>query len=544
MSFPRFFPSPPLKKLSVFVMTHGEVPDSFTMNFPETYAVIEEIKPILYEDDEEIGIVSQPEEIYIYNRIQRQIPIINQKTIPKRNPLVCEYDYGTKIPPYIKVYDMTLLGQDNLSNNEWEKSLISLTNIIGYDYFINTERYGLNKVFKDHKAELLAIVTKNIGKVYTGKAIMPNYVLSVRKEDKKDDVINIIKIDHANSKITVDPERVRDSVSTKYNDTNPNLLNFQEDDKPLLQIIENEKYNNNKILLSDYLLLLKDDYNDYDITVYLLNCRPLPKFDTVINFFDEKTGFSVFKRWLAYYKHIDNDIKKVAVKTELKLNYIKSTTYKVKKSNLKKHNKDVKITENKLRQLKNEDGSYKSLAVAFIEDCKNICENIITIIQNLKNTAENNEKVHRLQRVLNNLGNNFEDMLNFKTSGDEYDYNSFVKKEELFTDILEKLKIKSEKLKNPDIADSEMEVVQDVIPNEYKSVSFISSCKKQIDSFISNMTKYYNDVINNSEYNNVNSKRTKRGGNPTKRKSKPSKNKKSKKKTRKQRKCLVLYAKK
>ena len=581
MSFHRLFSSPPLKKLSVFVMTHGEVPDSFTMNFPETYAVIKAIKPILYKDDEEIGIVSQPEEEYI-----KEIDRINNKEKTTINPIVCEKDYDTQIPPNIKVYDMTLLGLDNLSNNEWEKSLISLTNIIGYDYFINTERDGLNTVFKDHKAELLAIVTKNIGKVYTGKAIMPNYVLSVREEDKKEEYINIIKIDHDNSKITVDPERVIDSVSTKYNHRNPNPLNFQKDDKPLLQIIENEKYKNNRILLSDYLLLLKSDYNDYDITVYLLNCRPLPKFDTVKNFFinndnnnnifafglsrkSDMLALSKFQQWLTYYKHIDNDIKKVADKTELNLNYIKSTKHNnYKKSTkhnnyikstkhnvtfkLKKQNKDVKITENKLRhklgQLMNEDGSYKSLAAAFIEDCIKICEDIITIIQNLKKTAENNEKVHRLQRVLNNLGKNFEDMLNFKTSGDEYDYNSFVKKEELFTDILKELEFKLDKLENPDIADSEMEVVQDKNPkipnNEYKSVSFISSCKNQINSFISNMKTYYNDVINNSEDNNDNIKRSKTGGNPTKRKSKPSKNKKSKKKTRKQRKCLVLYAKK
>jgi len=95
-----------------------------------------------------------------------------------------------------------------------------------------------------------------------------------------------------------------------------------------------------------------------------------------------------------------------------------------------------------------------------------------------------------------------------------------------------------------------MEVVQDEIPKEYKSVSFISSCENQINSFISNITTYYNNLFSISatkvEDNNDNSKRSKRkrGGNPTKRKSKPSKNKKSKKKTRKQRKCLVLYAKK
>jgi len=505
MSFPRFFPSPPLKKLSVFVMTHGEVPDSFTMNFPETYTVIKEIQKYF----NEIGIVSKPEEKYIKKIDRDDKPIIS--TI---NPIVCKNDYGTQIPPNIKVYDMTLLGQDNLSNNEWEKSLISLTNEMGYDYFINTERDVLNTVFKDHKAELLAIVTKNIGKVYTGQAKMPNYELLGDKDI--DDVINIIKIDHANSKITVDPERVKDSVSTKYNDENPNSLIFEADDKPLLEIIETKDYD--RILLSDYLLLLKNDYEDYEITVYLLNCRPLPKFDTVINFFinnkilkmyrGDILAVSNFQQWLTYYKHVDKLIEEEKIKVS------------------------------------------KKTAVAFIEDCIKICKDIIIIIRELKKTAENNKKVHGLQRVLKNLGKNFEDMLNFKISGDDYDYNSFVKKEELFTDILEELKFKSEKLENPDIADSEMEVVQDEIPKEYKSVSFISSCENQINSFISNITTYYNNLFSISatkvEDNNDNSKRSKRkrGGNPTKRKSKPSKNKKSKKKTRKQRKCLVLYAKK
>lgn len=530
MSFPRFFPSPPLKKLSVFVMTHGEVPDSFTMNFPDTYAVIREIQNYF----NKIGIVSQPEEIYIYNKIQRILSSIeNQKTIPKRNPIVCKNDYGTQIPPYIKVYDMTLLGQDNLSNNEWEKSLISLTNEMGYDYFINTERDGLNTVFKGHDAELLAIVTKNIGKVYTGKAIMPNYVLSVSKEDKKDDVINIIKIDHAedhaNSKITVDPERVIHNVSRKYNYQNPNTLNFQTDDKPLLQIIENEKYNNNKILLSDYLLLLKDDYNDYDITVYLLNCRPLPKFDTVINFFifnkrlkmyrGDILASSKFQQWLTYYIYVDKLIEEQNIIV------------------------------------------FKKTAVAFIQDCIKICQDIITIIQKLKKTAEDNKIASRLENLQKNLSLKGQN-LNFKTSVDGYDYKSFDGKDEIFGKILKVLESRSVKLEMTDSKKIE-------IPNnEYKSVSFISSCKNQIDSFISNMTTYYNDLFNipenyndlfnnpakrkvehnsynnNSEYNNVNSKRTKRGGNPTKRKSKPSKNKKSKKKTRKQRKCLVLYAKK